>query len=704
MSDEQKAPDVRVLEDRYQILGELRGAAGPQTYIGKRRADGADVFIRVIRGAKDDNNALAHLASDAQILTGVDHANVLRVLESRWLGPDTMAIVNERVRGRTLGEMLSTGDVPSHQHAAVILDDVRSALDWAREHGIVHRGVAPDTLLFNDGDDRPLVLLSPTPIPMESIPDACEDARTIGTLSWAMLTGERFDGSESADELAERRPDLARRVIDDTIAMTACRNGGEVPDVANYLGVIANADALRQGEIEVARMEAELEEERRKEREAFEAEQRACEARVRETEEQLAAEREDFARRIKEEEARLADAHQQLDVERAQIEQERIEFDERSADLDRARAEVEAIRAEQERRVAEAVAAAVAATKAELRAQMPKKPSKFVLWGGGGDKPVNRPVPVLGDSADRDIASEADEKTLNDEKITDDEEDDVPSKSLRRPDDVSLVPAAVPAAMATTPRIVPPVGGGPRAVDENGRTSSAASSFRSSVVPSSRRPWRLPTAIVGALAIIIAITIGINHHENGSTPSVVRIGSTSIVPTAPAQQPGITPRGGFFTQSAGGTLAPRSMSPVLPTGSTPIDAPAPSQQPAISPLMPDTTRLDTANAKPKPSTPPEERRHERDAAESARQSQRPVTAPRDSLFSLPAPPARDSFLRRDTTVRPDTFTRPSTGARSDTVVHYGVPRPLRDTTVRRDTIVRPDTGLRPRPDTMSIHR
>ena len=231
----------------------------------------------------------------------------------------------------------------------------------------MHRGVTPATLFFTDGEDRPLVLLSPTSIPMESIPDACEDARTIGALSWAMLTGQPFDGSESADALAERRPDLARRVVDDTAAMTACRNGGRVPDVANYLGVIANADALRQGEIEVARMQAELEEERRKEREAFEAEQRACEARVRETEEQLAAEREDFARRMKEEEARLADAHQQLDVERAQLEQERVEFDERSADLDRARAEVEAIRAEHDKRVAEAVAAAVAAAKAEMR-------------------------------------------------------------------------------------------------------------------------------------------------------------------------------------------------------------------------------------------------------------------------------------------------------------------------------------------------
>ena len=108
MSDEQKAPDVRALEDRYQILGELRSDAGPRTYIGKRKADGADVLIRVVRSAKNDNNALAHFASDAQLLSDLDHPIVLRTLESRWLSADTIAVVNERVRGRTLDEMLAS--------------------------------------------------------------------------------------------------------------------------------------------------------------------------------------------------------------------------------------------------------------------------------------------------------------------------------------------------------------------------------------------------------------------------------------------------------------------------------------------------------------------------------------------------------------------------------------------------------------------
>src|SRR5262249_27783368 len=155
---------------------------------------------------------------------------------------------------------------------------------------------------------------------------------------------------------------------------------------------------------------------------------------------------------------------------------------------------------------------------------------------------VNRPTAVRGDSVDSDASGEANQKALNEEEITDDQDDAVPSKTLRRPDDVSLVPVAVPAAMAKSPRIVPPVGAGPSVARKAANHKSAKSASRATVVRSApRKPWVIPTAIVGALAVIIAILIGINHHENGTEPSTVRIGSTSIVPTAPAQQPGITP-------------------------------------------------------------------------------------------------------------------------------------------------------------------
>jgi hypothetical protein len=693
MSDEQKAPDVRVLEDRYQILGELHSGAGPRTYIGKRKSDGADVLIRVVRGRKDDNNALAHFASDAQLLTGLEHPNVLGVLESRWLGADSFAVVNERVCGRTLHEMLSAGDLPPHQRAAVVLDDVRSVLDWARERGVVHRGVTPETLFFADVSDQPMVLLTPTPIPIESVPDACEDARTIGMLSYAMLTGESFDGSMTADALAEQRPDLARRVIDETMAMTACRNGGAAPNVENYLGVIANADALKEGEIEVARMQAELMEERRKEREAFEAEQRACAARVQEMEDKLAAERTEFEQRMAEEERQIADVRQQLEVERAQLEQERVEFDERSADLDRARAEVEAIRAEHEQRVAAAVAAAVAATKAEMRAAAQKKPSKFALWGGS-DKQVQAQPVVMGDSAGS-TPGAVDQKTLMADEPPEqaaDDDDSSTQQSLRRPDDVSLVTPTVAAAEAPVEpahRIVPP---------PVMRTTSAD---RVTATPpaSDRRMWVLPTSIAGALALIIAIVIGVNHHSSTTPPSTLTIGKTSVVPTAPSVQPGALPRAGFLTQSAAGTLAPRSMSPVLPATSTPAGAApagtAPATRTPVSPWPVDTTHRDTvvhtSAAKPKVSDNEERRRPERVTDEAPRPATQPAPAPRqeaarDPLFSLPAPVARDTVRRIDSVVSPI------------------VPPVRRDTVVRRDSVVRPDTTIRPRPDTLTTRR
>jgi len=93
------------------------------------------------------------------------------------------------------------------------------------------------------------------------------------------------------------------------------------------------ADPLREGEIEMARLQAEMIEERRVERVRLEAEARASAERAEAMEERLRKERADFARQIAREEARIASEAQQVAVERAQLEQERLEHDRRVAAL-----------------------------------------------------------------------------------------------------------------------------------------------------------------------------------------------------------------------------------------------------------------------------------------------------------------------------------------------------------------------------------
>jgi len=241
-------------------------------------------------------------------------------------------VVTERIQGSTLRETLSTGERLPNPRIASVLQDVGEVLEWARAHGIVHRGVTFDSLYFDRETHAPQLVLALTPIPLEGLPDSRSDARTIGRLAWAMFTGH--DEPDPAKEsLGELRADLARRVIDETTAMATGQTSGDSTDVERFVSVIAMADVLRQGEIEIAQLQAELIEERRVERVRLEAEARASEDRAEAMEERVQKERSEFAEQVAREEARVASEAAQVTAERAQFEQERQDFAKRAAAL-----------------------------------------------------------------------------------------------------------------------------------------------------------------------------------------------------------------------------------------------------------------------------------------------------------------------------------------------------------------------------------
>lgn len=352
MSERADTPDLSALDGQYELLGELRGGTEARTYLGKRRRDGLAVMITVVRPPNGgENNALSHFASDAQMLARITHPRVPQVLDGRWLGNDAYAVISERVPGTTLAELLSTGARMSNPNISTVLQDVDSVLEWARNQGVVHRGVTEDALWFEQGTDRTIVMLSLTPIPLRGVPDATDDARTIGVLAWTMLAGRAPQGDLSAEGLARFRPDLAQRVLHEIVNMMGIKSGARLPDLQKFFAVIATGDELRRAEVEIARMQTDLTEERRSERERiagerlaerekFEYEQRVVTERAVEMEKHLSADREEFERRVAREDIRLASEQRQLAAERLQFEQERLELKERIAEIAKFRAEL----------------------------------------------------------------------------------------------------------------------------------------------------------------------------------------------------------------------------------------------------------------------------------------------------------------------------------------------------------------------------
>jgi hypothetical protein len=630
MSEAQTAPNLEVLHDAYEILGELRSGDRVGTYLARRRADGLDVVITVVQEPKGgENNSLNLFAADTQLLSQISHPHFPQVIEGRWVGKDQFAVVSKRYQTETLDERLARGEEYSPPRIAEILREVDAALEWGRENGIVHRGVTPDTLSFETGSNRALIVFEPTPIPIEGVPDAGADARTIGMLAWAMLTGERYaaDGQEG-HSLAELRPTLAKRVVDDTEAMVRSASG-ESRDVATFIAVVAAADELRAGELEIAEMQAEILEARRDELARFENEQRACAAKNAELQDQLAEERKEFERKMADEEAQLAAVkaefadlkareEEQLAAERVQFEHERDELArdreaferqvaEREAELAAKHADVDRIRAEEGKRIDAAIAAAVQ-TVAETAVTPPPEQTveTATRHSVASDTPVALPAPWI-------------EETVRKHSVG----------------------TGQPAVVERSSRV----------------TADGASVGTEGGVeqPATRRRWAIPISIA-ALIILLVGLFATSHHSAATAGNDVRIGGSTIVPTAPTTAVGRPPRGGFLTQTAGGSVAPATPPagpPVSPTAtSSPAAAPVPATTQATTPTTP-------TSATPTPKPKPAPRRAVTDSSEAGNAFSAEADAIRRAEAARRARQGtRDSTTNRDTVVRRDSMTVP----------------------------------------------
>lgn len=383
MSETKQPLDLSVLQNDYEIVGEVSGARDVRTFMAsrkdadtKRRDDDSGVSISVVTTpAGDEGNALSHLAADTKMLVGSTHRRLIPVIDGRWIGDDAFAVVTQRTADPSLAQKLAVGETFSTTRVAAVLREVNGLLEWAREHKVVHRNITSDRIFFEPKTDRVRILFGVAPIRRIQQADApTEDARTIVKLAIAMLTRSEDAGAYNGQTLAELRPDLPERLREATAELLDEKKAHSPSDVSAYLTLIGMADQLSAGEKEVARLRAEVLEEQRVEREKIAAEraelervmaeERAAFERLRENErdklEHQKAEDNEGVERLKEEEREKArkesaELQRQVRAERATLAAGRAELVAKREEFERTMAEkrdaFERIAAEDRRRV-----------------------------------------------------------------------------------------------------------------------------------------------------------------------------------------------------------------------------------------------------------------------------------------------------------------------------------------------------------------
>ena len=136
------------LLERYEILNELgRGAIG-RVYAARDRSAGAVVALKTLDPALfsvPDASVAELFLKDARSAARLRHRNIVKVHDAGEAG-GTAYVAMELLEGRSLRSMLDERPLPIAR-AIQIFDDIASALAYAHEEGVVHRGVKPSNII-----------------------------------------------------------------------------------------------------------------------------------------------------------------------------------------------------------------------------------------------------------------------------------------------------------------------------------------------------------------------------------------------------------------------------------------------------------------------------------------------------------------------------------------------------------------------------
>jgi hypothetical protein len=376
--------DLNELADTYEIDGEFSGRTDVRTFMARRRSDGESVLISVATTPpNDEGNALSHLAADAKSLMAASHPNLVPVLDARWIGTDAFAIVTPKVASPTLAELLARRDEPfDYPRIATILREVNAALEWARGQKIVHRALDPEAVYVEPGSDSISLSFEVRPLPLAEMPGEEEDGRAIAMLARTMLTRSGADPERESMPLAELRPGLPKKVIEQTEALSAATPGSAIPDISGYIASIAMAEALKHGEVEIEKMAAKWAAEEREMREEIDRLRHENERIAAEHARQSATDRQNIIKDRERMERQCAS--QQHDMERALAKEreamERALLRDRKA-LDEERAALAALREELvSQRELYTKTSQFSASVADTPAPPPAEPPRQTLW------------------------------------------------------------------------------------------------------------------------------------------------------------------------------------------------------------------------------------------------------------------------------------------------------------------------------------
>lgn len=219
-----------LLGARYQVRGFIGKGGMARVYLAQDLETHEPVAVKVLHVSfHKDGTARERFLREARAVAGLQHQNIVRILDTGERGDGAPYLVMEYLFGESLGDYLRREKKIAASLAVPILCRTASALAAAHAAGIVHRDVKPDNLflLGEPGDPYDVKLLDfgfaklresnttaagmtmGTPeymAPEQALSDPVDprtDIYSLGAVMVRMLTGELpFRAGDDAELLA----------------------------------------------------------------------------------------------------------------------------------------------------------------------------------------------------------------------------------------------------------------------------------------------------------------------------------------------------------------------------------------------------------------------------------------------------------------------------------------------------------------------
>ncbi|HEX6255329.1 MAG TPA: Stk1 family PASTA domain-containing Ser/Thr kinase [Euzebyales bacterium] len=141
-----------LLAGRYRLLGSVgRGGMADVQRAFDEQLD-REVAVKILHARyADDPNFLLRFRREAQSAASLNHPNIVSVYDAGETDGRPF-IVMELVRGRSLRDLTRSERITAGR-ATEIVGDAALALDYAHEHGLIHRDIKPGNIMVStDGE------------------------------------------------------------------------------------------------------------------------------------------------------------------------------------------------------------------------------------------------------------------------------------------------------------------------------------------------------------------------------------------------------------------------------------------------------------------------------------------------------------------------------------------------------------------------